>query len=401
MDNTHRRRAALMTFGSFFAFFIFGVIDILKGSTLSSVLEDMGFTYSRGGLIIMSAYFGFVASSLATGFIADWAGKKLIIVIAALFYLAGIGGYAAAQSFWFFIAAFFFIGFACGSVELGANYIIIDVQRRNPGLYLNLLTAFYGLGSMVAPLYAGHMFRAGFGWRDIYAHSLLAPAALLAFFLIARYPDMPGSQPARLDFRELLRTAFTPTMCWVYALNVAYVATEVCIATWLIEYLKETRGLSVNVGANWLAVFFGGIMAGRFLGGFFVERAGYLRSMAAAVAGAAVCIVAGVYGPDGLAYLLPVTGLFLSIILPTATALVSTMGLKNMGAVLGLFFCFVGVGGMAGPWIAGVANDWLGLRAGMTTAAFFCAVMLVALARIRAGLRPTNDGGEDRPERSE
>jgi len=388
MDNrTNRFRIIAMTIGAFLTFFTFGFIDVLKGSTLPAVLDEMGYSYSRGGVIVMAAYFGFCVASLVTGFIADIRGKKAVVVIACLFYIGGILSYAGAGSMALFIVAFFLIGFACGSAELAGNYIIIDVQRQNPGLYLNLLTAFYGLACMLAPLYAGQLFRAGYSWRDVYTYGLAVPVVLLAYILLARYPQVEGGGPSRLDFRELFRTAFTPTMRWVYVLNFSYVAAEVCIATWLVEYLRVMREMPIESGSTWLSVYFGGIMAGRFVGGFFVDRVGYIKSIAIAIVMCVVCIVVGILGPGHLVFSLAVTGLFLSIILPTATALVSTMGLKNMGAILGLFFFFVGLGGMAGPWIAGVVNDWLGLRAGMGTAAVFCVVMLVSLVRVKQLMR--------------
>lgn len=385
-ERRNRFRIIAMTIGSFLAFFTFGVVDVLKGSTLSSVLDEMQYSYSRGGFIVMAAYFGFVVSSLVTGFIADAGGKKTIIHLAALCFFGGIYSYASSYSFALFIVGFFLIGFACGSIELAANYIIIDVQRRSPGLYLNLLTSFYGLGCMLAPLYTGAMFRAGHSWRDVYLYSLFVPLALLAYFLIARYPKLDASSSPRTDFRALLKTAFTPTMCWVYVLNFSYVATEVCVATWLVEYFKVLHDTPIETGASWLALYYAGIMVGRFAGGFFVDRVGYVRSIAIAVAAAMLCILLGISGPFALAALLPASGLFLSIILPTATALVSTMGLANMGSILGLFFCFVGFGGMAGPWLAGLVNDWFGLRVGMGTAALFCAVMLVSLYQIKKGI---------------
>ncbi len=388
MDNrTNRFRIIAMTIGAFLTFFTFGFIDVLKGSTLPAVLDEMGYSYSRGGVIVMAAYFGFCVASLVTGFIADIRGKKAVVVIACLFYIGGILSYAGAGSMILFIVAFFLIGFACGSAELAGNYIIIDVHRQNPGLYLNLLTAFYGLACMLAPLYAGHLFRAGYSWRDVYTYGLAVPVVLLVYILLARYPQVEGGGPSRLDFRELFRTAFTPTMRWVYVLNFSYVAAEVCIATWLVEYLRVMREMPIESGSTWLSVYFGGIMAGRFVGGFFVDRVGYIKSIAIAIVMCVVCIVVGILGPGHLVFSLAVTGLFLSIILPTATALVSTMGLKNMGAILGLFFFFVGLGGMAGPWIAGVVNDWLGLRAGMGTAAVFCVVMLVSLVRVKQLMR--------------
>lgn len=386
MNENKRTGVLAMTIGSFMAFFLFGMVDVLKGSTLSAVLEEMGFSYTTGGFIVMAAYFGFMTASLATGFIADYTGKKFIIILSALFFLAGIGSYSAARSLPLFFASFFLIGFACGAAELGANYIIIDVQRDKQGFYLNLLTAFYGLGSMLAPLYTREMFRAGLTWRETYKYSLLIPFALLVYFLVARYPKMGAERPAGLDFRALART-FAGPMVWVYALCFAYVATEVTIATWLVEYMKVVHNRPIETGNAWLAAYFFGIMAGRFAGGFFVDRVGYVRSMAIAVVLSLFCVLGGVYGPEGAAFLLPATGLFLSIILPTATALVSTMGLKNMGAILGVFFCFVGVGGMFGPWFAGVVNDRFGVRTGITTPALFCVMMLVSLLFITKAMR--------------
>ncbi len=382
-EQRNRFRIILMTLGAFFVFFTFGVIDVLKGSTLSAMLDEMQYNYSQGGFIVMAAYFGFVVAALATGFIADIAGKKAIVFIAALFYLGGIYSYAASHSIALFVPASFLIGFACGSAELAGNYIIIDVQRKSPGLYLNLLTSFYGLGCMLAPLYAGVMFRAGETWRNVYLYSLLVPFALLVYFLLAPYPKLDAPAAPRPGFGVLRKTAFTPVMRWMYLLSFSYVAAEVCIATWLVEYLRVLHDTPMESGSTWLAVYFGGIMVGRFVGGFFVDRAGYLRSIAIGIAASILCVLLGISGSPALTVLLPASGLFLSIILPTATAFVSTMGITNMGSILGLFFCFVGLGGMAGPWIAGLVNDWFGLRAGMGTAAFFCAVMLVSLHRIK------------------
>lgn len=371
-----------MTAGSFLAFAIFGVIDVLKGSTLSAMLKEMGFSYSTGGIIVMAAYFGFVVSTLSTGVIADYVGRKAVLIIAAVFYIVGMTGYAAAGGIAFFMFSYFCIGFGCGAVELGSNHIIIDVQTRNSGRYLNLLATFYGVGSMLAPLYAGQLFKAGFTWRDIYLFGLAMPVVLLLFFLLARYPTTAASRPGGMDFRLLFKSAFTWKMWLLYILVFAYVASEVCVATWLVEYLLVLREIPMETGAFWLSLYFAGLMVGRFVGSFVVERLGYVRMMIIAVVLSIASIMGGVFGPDGLSFLLPLTGLFFSIILPTATAVVSTIIKVNIGTILGVFFCFVGLGGMAGPWLQGLANDCFGIRIGMTTPAFFCLLMLICLILI-------------------
>ncbi|MDR3211336.1 MAG: MFS transporter [Planctomycetota bacterium] len=386
MPNGQRRRVVAMTLGSFLAFFILGLVDVLKGSTISAVLSDQQFSYTQGGFIVMSSYLGFVVATLAGGFLADRIGKKSILILAALFFLSGIASYAVAESYYLFLVAFFGVGFACGLDEIGSNYIILDIHRRRPALYVNLLTAFYGVGSMLAPLYTFYLFRLELGWREVYLYCLPAPFILLVFFLIAPYPRLAGSESHRLDYRELAKTAFTGGMCWLYVLCFAYVAVEVCIGTWLVEYLWVARGMPLQDGATWLAVYYGGILAGRLSGGFLVERVGYVKSLVITVALCTLCILTGIFGPSGLAFLLPGSGFFLSIILPTATALVSTLVQRNLGAVLGLFFCCIGLGGMVGPWLAGWVSDWLGLVAGLSTAVFFCLVMLFSLYKIRQAL---------------
>lgn len=392
-ENRNRMRVLAMTVGAFLAFFLFGVLDVLKGSTLSAVLEEMKFSYSQGGVIVMAAYLGFVAGTLATGYIAFLGGKKIILIIAALVWLIGVTGYSASHSLALFTASFFFIGFGCGSVELGANYIIVDVRTRNPGFYLNLLAAFYGLGSMAAPLYAGRIFHAGLTWRDAYHYALAAPLGLLLFFALTRYPVAAAKQ-AGPGMREMLKSAFTGKMCWIYVLVFAYVGAEVTIATWLVEYLLTLHKIPMEDGSTWLSLYFAGIMAGRFLGGFVVEKIGYVRSMVMAVAAGVVCVALGVYGPGSLLPLLPAAGLFYSIVLPTATALIASFNKHNIGSVLGLFFCFVGLGGVAGPWFAGVVADSLGLRPGMMVSALFCVLMLVSLQRVHAAMRREAAAGE-------
>lgn len=378
MDAITRRRALIITIGSFIAFFLFGAVEAVKGPTLPALIGEMGYSYSAGGSIVTAAYLGFLIACLVTGYISDRVGRKAVVAIALLAYLAGIAGYASSTSFALFVASFFLVGFGGGAIELGCNHIIIDVQKK-PGMYLNLLAFFYGIGAMLAPLYAGGIMRAGGSWRDAYLYLLPATLFMLLFFAVARYPARPDAAANNPDFRAVARVAFTRRMLWVYVLVFAYVAAEIAMATWLVEYLEKFRNVPLDSSATWLSLFFAGIMAGRFVGSFFVERIGELRIMTACSLAALVCIAVGLAGPDSLVFLLPLTGLFFSIILPTAIAYVSKLHKENLGPLLGFLLCFIGVGGMAGPWAVGALNDAAGLRVGLGASAAFCLLITAAL----------------------
>ena len=81
-----------MTIGAFFAFFVFGFSDNLKGPVLPALLQDLRFNYSLGGTILLGAYIGFMAASLTTGFLAEIAGQKAVLVLAGVCLAVGVAG---------------------------------------------------------------------------------------------------------------------------------------------------------------------------------------------------------------------------------------------------------------------------------------------------------------------
>ncbi|MFM7583148.1 MAG: MFS transporter, partial [Caldilinea sp.] len=125
--------------------------------------------------------------------------------------------------------------------------------------------------------------------------------------------------------------------------------------------------------------FFAALMVGRLVGSFLVERVGYLPIMLAVTLAASVTLSAGIFGPPALTFCLPLTGLFFSIMFPTATAAVSALQAGNTSAILGVFFTFGGLGGALGPWAIGAAADLVGIQLAFALNIFFCLVTLATL----------------------
>jgi len=68
----------LLTAGCFFAFFLFGFTDNLKGPTLPPMIAELGINYGTGGNISFSLYLGFLIATLVTGILADRLGLKVV-----------------------------------------------------------------------------------------------------------------------------------------------------------------------------------------------------------------------------------------------------------------------------------------------------------------------------------
>jgi len=364
MTKISSRTIWLLTAGAFFAFFVFGFTDNLKGPSLPALLKDLNISYSLGGTILLGVYLGFMAATLTTGLLADAVGQKAVLVLAGVSLVIGIAGFSSLNAPVVLMIFMMFLGFGLGSLELGCNALIVSLHSTDKGRYLNLMAVMHGMGSMLAPLYAGWLLAAGDSWRTVYRWDFILIGLMIAVFALTRFPDIDKTKNEKIDFKQLGKTAFTPEMLLYYASITLYVAIELGIASWIVEFLQKERLQSVAQSTQALSIFFGLMMVGRFVGSFFVERLGYLKSIIITSLCASACVALGVFGPSQLSFLLPVSGFFLSIIFPTITAAASDAHKENMNTMLGLLFTFAGFGGIIGPWLVGIASDLVGLKIG-------------------------------------
>jgi fucose permease len=167
-----------------------------------------------------------------------------------------------------------------------------------------------------------------------------------------------------------------------YLLLSSYVALELGVGAWMMEYLQQARGMSVASSSLFLSGFFVLLMLGRLFGAFVVDAVGHHRAVAISLLGSCFCLTVGVFAHASLVIFLPLSGLFMSIVFPTVTASVSAIHRENMGSILGILFAFSGVGGGVGPWMVGVVSDWAGIEIGFASATAFGVIAIAALARL-------------------
>lgn len=375
----------LLTIGAFFSFFIFGFVDNLKGAILPELLASLALSDTQGGTVQLGAYLGFIIACFFTGILADLAGNRLVLTIAALCLIIGLAGFSMAAVFGLLILFMFIFGLGIGAIEVGGNNLIVELHGDDRGRYLNLLAVFHGLGSLLVPLYVAGLLAIGLSWRPIVQSTLLLAILLLLYFLFVgrRYTNSidPVAEPTAvsgIDWQLLRQRGFTVQMRWFYLLIGTYVAVELGLAAWLVEYLQRERGVPEGTSQFYLSGFFVMIMVGRFLGSFVVERIGYLRSIGGALLCGVLCVFAGLLLENGLLFL-PLSGLFFSVVFPTVAAAVSELNEENAGSVLGLLFTFGGLGGAVGPWLIGAVSDAFGLQVGLACTIGFGVVALIAL----------------------
>lgn len=371
-----------LTAAAFFGLFVFGFTDNLKGPALPALLDDLAINYSTGGTILLGSYIGFAIASFSAGLLAEAQGIKRVLAIAAMLLLIGVGGFSFTSSAILLGLFMLFQGFGMGALELGCTSLIVQLHTKNTGRYLNLMAVMHGLGATLAPLYAGWLLANGQSWRIVFRWELVVIGILIAAFLLMRLPfDSAENSNQSLLLRELGSTILSPKLLLFCFALTCYVAVEVSIAAWLVEYLQGIRGLGVSQSTLALSLFFGLMMVGRLLGSTMVDRIGYLRAVLIAMTSGIFCIGIGLFVPQAF-WLLPISGLFLSITFPTMTAAVSATFTTNVSAILGLLFTFAGLGAIVGPWLVGFIADRVGLQLGFSLILLFGLMMLLTILKL-------------------
>lgn len=374
--------------GCFLSYLLFGFIDNIKGPAIPVVLSDMGFDYSLGGAITFMEYIGFFLASFFAGYLADLFGQKLPLLLAICCLLLGIIGYSLSHILPFFFFFIFLIGLGCGSLELAGGNIIASVRTKDRGRYLNLLNAFFGIGAVLTPIMAGWLFHKEASWRFVYQISLAAVIPAGIYFLFMKLPKANlQEKKERVSAHEMIQMVSHHQVRLLYLAIFSYVAAEISLSTWMVDFVQKVRHISIVESSMYLSIHFTGMAVGRLLGSLFVDRLGHLQSLLLFSALAAVLIAIGCFGPASASIVLAFTGFGYSIIFPTATAVISDVPSPHPGTKLGLFYGAGGLGGAVGPWVSGIFNDLLGLKAGMAAVLVFCLIFFLCIATVMKAQR--------------
>ena len=131
-----------------------------------------------------------------------------------------------------------------------------------------------------------------------------------------------------------------------------------------------------------VSIFFALRVAGRFIGAWVLARWNWTTVLAIFCGAILACFLGAMVGsPDVRAYLLALSGLFMSVIYPTLNSKgISCFPKSDHGAAAGVILFFTCAGAILGPLSMGVVSDIFGsMHAGFVLATFFAGLLFIGL----------------------
>jgi fucose permease len=146
--------------------------------------------------------------------------------------------------------------------------------------------------------------------------------------------------------------------------------------------LKDYTGSWPLLATYALTIFFVLRAAGRFIAVWLLNRFSWQGVMAYLSFGIALCYVGTLYGGvDWAVALLPLSGLFMSMVYPTLNSKgISCFPVHQHGAVAGVILFFTALSAALAPLFMGMISDYFGhVRYGFYLATGFAVILFLAM----------------------
>jgi fucose permease len=378
------RDSTLLKWLTCLMFLMFAMTSDAVGSVIPRVIEEYRLSLKAAGTFHYVPMAAIAVGALLLGFLADRLGRKRTVLLGLALYGTGSLLFAFGNSFGFFVVLLAISGLGVSVFKIGALALIGDISRstRDHTSLMNNVEGFFGVGSIIGPGIVALLLSAGISWKWLYVVAAAVCVVLMVLALRARYPEQQRAAEEAIDLQRTLRMMRNPYALGFSLLIALYVAVEVAIYVWMPTYLQGYHGSAAWLTAYALTAFFVLRAFGRFLGAWLLQRCAWGAVLVLFALAILLCFVGSLLGGPGLGvYLLPLSGLFMSMMYPTLNSKgISCFAKSEHGAVAGVTLFFTAAAAALGPLAMAAISDATGeVRSGFMLAAGFSLLLFLGL----------------------
>lgn len=352
-------------------FFMMGFITCLNDILVPYLKEIFDLDYTQAALIQFCFFGAYGLMSIPASKIIEKMGYQTGMVLGFAVTALGCLLFFPAVSFHtyaLFLLALFVLASGIVILQVAANpYVSVIGSKETASSRLTMVQAFNSFGTFLAPFFGSYfILRSLSNTTDAgavrYPYLLIAAVLVVIAFVLSRLelPKIETEHNDRGTWGKVLKDSnLLLGMFGIFA----YVGAEVAIGSFLVNYIMELTPMPETEAATLVAIYWGGAMAGRFLGIYTLKEfsPGKVLSVHSMLAIALILISINSRGILSI-YSMILVGFCNSIMFPT----IFTLGIKSLGPGeeqkgSGLLATAI-LGGALVPVMTGVMADKMGFR---------------------------------------
>ena len=342
-------------------FLTFAMTSDAVGGVIPKIIDEFHLSMKAASAFHYAPMTSMALGALLLGFLADRLGRKHTIILGLALYGAGSLGFAFGEAFGLFVALLALSGLGISIFKIGGLALVGDVtsSARSHTRLMNTAEGFFAIGSVIGPAVVALLLSKGLSWKWLYVLASGFCVLLIAAASRIDAPKAPSSAAETAGLPTTLRLMRDPFALGFSFLITLYVAVEVAVYVWMPTYVRAYRGAYPWLPVYGLTLFFLLRALGRFLAVWLLARFSWTAVLALFGTLIFVCFAASVAGGvETGAWLLPLSGLFMSMIYPTLNSKgISCFPRAQHGAAAGIILFFTALAAALGPLAMGIVSD--------------------------------------------
>ena len=348
---------------TYLMFAMFAMTTDSVGLIIPEVIRTFGLSLTAAGTFQYATMAGIAVAALLFGQLADRLGRRPTIIVGLVLFASACFLMVTGDRLTVFAILLGLSGVAIGVFKTGALALIGDISTSTAQhtTIMNMAEGFFGVGAILGPAILTRLLQRGLPWQWLYLVAGSMCVGLIVLALLVKYPESPkpaGGQVLKGTGRALR----SPYVLAFSAGAFLYVGVEAAIYVWMPTWFEGYSGSATTFAAYGISIFFLLRAAGRFLGAWLLGRIQWQAALAFFSGGILLCFALSVAaGVDWAVYLLPLSGLFMSVIYPTLNSKgISCLPKSEHGAGAGVILFFTCVSAVAAPLAIGAVGDTFG-----------------------------------------
>lgn len=256
----------------YLAFISLGLPDSLLGSGWPVIHNDLSVPISFMGIVSMVISVGTIVSSMLSDRLTRKLSTRIVTVSSVFLTVIALFGFSFSSKFWMLLVFAIPYGLGAGAIDAALNnYVALHYTSK----HMSWLHCFWGVGTIVSPFVMSYALTYS-TWHSGYR--IVAFIQLgIGLLLLATLPVWKANRQADWDNAKSIGLIGALKIRGVPYLLIgffAYCAAEATAMYWASTYLVEVKGITIDRAAGFASLFYIGLTAGRFLGGFIMNKLG-------------------------------------------------------------------------------------------------------------------------------
>jgi MFS transporter, DHA1 family, quinolone resistance protein len=341
-------------------FLTFAMTSDAVGGVIPRIIDEFRLSMKAASAFHYAPMIAIAFGALLLGFLADRLGRKSTIVLGLTLYAVSCFAFAFGHTFGIFVGLLAISGLGISIFKIGGLALVGDATTSTQGhtKLMNTAEGFFAVGSIIGPAVVALLLSHGLSWKWLYVSAAVLCVLLILIAARIDYPEVPSSAQAA-SLRNTFWLMKDPYALGFSLLIMLYVAVEVAVYVWMPTYVRAYRGAYAWLPVYGLTLFFVLRALGRFLAVWLLARFSWTAVLAVFGTAIFICFAGAVAGGVEVgAWLLPLSGFFMSMIYPTLNSKgISCFEKSQHGAAAGIILFFTALSAALGPLAMGAISD--------------------------------------------